>query len=238
MNWPALTCITEQVSWNLCCTLWHPGLVPRGAHAHWGNSEFSSCLLARRRNKSWPLSQEGIIHFPLSLLLSPGTAPPCPGVWAQEHGAFHKESVWNLLWKTKLIQLNVGGEMWCWPSQEIRIPLLSPPHSGLPSGPSCRSQEDACFDFSWKGLVDIDGKSDLWFRCYFHTDNLSILLSTWRGWKTNSCIFWQCLLSAKFVILKSFYSLSVPDGAAEPAKQLQVKGASTYAHFVIWFCGE
>lgn len=178
--------------------------VPRDTHAHLGNSEFSSCLLARVRNKSWPLSQEGIFHFPLSLLLSPGTAPPCPGVWAQEHWTFHEESVWNLSWKTKLIQLNTGGEMWCWLSQGIKIPLLSPPPSAWPSGPKCRSQVDACFDFSWKGLVDIDGKGDLWFRCYFHTDNLSILLSSWRGWNNNSCIFWQYLLGAKFVILESF----------------------------------
>lgn len=74
--------------------------------AHLGNSEFSSCFLARVRNKSWPLSQEGIVPFPLSLLLSPGTAPRCPGVWAQEHGVFHRESVWNLLCKTKFPWFN------------------------------------------------------------------------------------------------------------------------------------
>lgn len=78
--------------------------------------------------------------------------------------------------KASLIQLNIGMERWSWLSQGITEPSTLWFAKG-----SFMQVTGAYFDFSWKGFVDIDGKSDLWFRCCFHMDNLSILLSTLRG---------------------------------------------------------
>lgn len=139
--------------------------------------------------------------------------------------------------KVSLIQLNIGRERRCWLLQGIRIHLLSPLPSGLPRGPSCRSQVNAYFDFSWKGLVGINGKSDLWFRCYFHMDNLSILLSTLRGWNTNSCISWQYLLSAKFIILKSFLLTISPRWCCCTCKAITSKRSlhtCTFCYLILW----
>lgn len=57
------------------------------------NSEFSSCLFGQGEKSILAFVPGSIIHFPLSLLLSPGTAPQCPREWAQELRVFHKESV-------------------------------------------------------------------------------------------------------------------------------------------------
>lgn len=235
MNWPELIFI-KQVRWNLCCPLWHPGLVPsRGrsatspctAHV---TVSFLPAFLARVRNQSWPLSLEALFISPslfCSLLAQLHSAPESGlrssgcSIRSQYETSSGKQSCPDSI-KYR------GDEVWL--SQGIRIHLPS----ALPSGPSCRSQVDAYFDFSWKGLVAIDGKSDLWFRCHFHVDNLSILLSTLRGWNTNSCI---CLVR-NLLSSKAFCSLSVPDGVAVPAKQLEVKGSSIYAYFVMWFCRE
>lgn len=143
--------------------------------------------------------------------------------------------------KVSLIQLNIGREMWCyWISQGIsQTHLLSPlpSVSGLPTGPSCRSQVDAYFDFSWKALVDVDGKSDLWFRCYIHMDILSILLSTLRGWNTSTCTFWQYLLSARFVILKSFLLTISPRWCCCTCTAITSKTSPhiwTFCYLILW----
>lgn len=71
-KWPVLMCITEQVNWNLYCTLWFPyfgtfrrkksSLSPQSCPLGL-QQEFSSCFLAKVRNKSWTFSQADIVHF-------------------------------------------------------------------------------------------------------------------------------------------------------------------------------
>lgn len=55
-------------------------------------------------------------------------------------------------------------------------------------------------------------------------------------------ISWQCLLWTRFgqglLSLKTIYLLSVPDGVATHANQLQVKKAFIYAHYTIQFRGQ
>jgi len=101
-------CITEQVNWNLYCALWFPyfgtleGRSPLFPHrtAHLGDSEFSSCRLARVRKKSWPFSQADIVHFTsLSCFLLAGVhhtsehGPPAHPQSPQEQGLSRIELV-------------------------------------------------------------------------------------------------------------------------------------------------
>lgn len=85
-----------------------------------------------------------------------------------------------------------------------------------------------------KRLVDIDGKSDLGFRYYYRGVNLSVLLSISRGWNTNTYIFWQCLLCARFLILQSCLLTISPRWCCYTCKSITSKMSLQHMHITLF----